>query len=422
MQSMKRTILTVSRDSNLKRFLCTQEIIKRDETFGGLHFKPLPVVLERGEGVYLWDVEGKQYLDFLAGFSTVNQGHCHPRLVSAMRDQAGKLCHTSRAFFCDLHGELAEYLTKLFGYDRFIPMNTGVEGGDTALKIARRWGYRVKKIQSNQATIIFAASNFWGRSIAAISASTEPLTYTDFGPFVPNFEKIPYNDLDALEKKFKENPNIVAFMVEPIQGEAGVVVPEDGYLKGVRQLCTKYNVLWVSDEVQTGLGRTGTRLATDFENLKPDIVILGKALSGGMYPVSGVLGSDQIIKCLETGTHGSTFGGSPMACRVALEAVKIVEEEKLAENSMRLGKIVREELEKVPKNIATEFRGRGLLAGLVINKEFAEGWNICLKLRDAGLLTRPAHGQILRISPPLTITEEQLREGLDIITKTLRNN
>ncbi|KAG5345030.1 OAT protein, partial [Acromyrmex heyeri] len=421
MQSVRQRFFNIVRESDKRRFLSSQQVIDRDNKYGGIHFKPLPVVLSRGEGVYLWDVDGKRYLDFLAGFSTVNQGHCHPRLVKVMREQAGKLSHTSRAFYSEPQGELGEYLTKLLGWDRFLPMNTGVEGGDTAIKLARRWGYRIKKVPSGKATIVFANGNFWGRSLAALSASTDPNCYTDFGPYVPLFEKVPYNDPVALEQKFQENPNICAFMMEPIQGEAGVIVPTDGYLKRVRELCTKYNVLWIADEVQTGLCRTGTRLAIDHEGYRPDILILGKALSGGMYPVSGVLADNQVMFCLETGSHGSTFGGSPLGNRVALEAVKILEEENLAENAKRLGNILKKELDKLPKDIVTEFRGRGLLAGLVINKEFAEGWDICLKLRDAGLLSRPAHGQIIRISPPLTITEEQLREGINILTTVLKN-
>ncbi|XP_018050011.1 PREDICTED: ornithine aminotransferase, mitochondrial isoform X2 [Atta colombica] len=425
LNKLPKEIITLVRGKGLlnaiRRFLSSQQVIDRDNKYGGIHFKPLPVVLSRGEGVYLWDTDGKRYLDFLAGFSTVNQGHCHPRLVKVMREQAGKLSHTSRAFYSEPQGELGEYLTKLLGWDRFLPMNTGVEGGDTAIKLARRWGYRIKKVPNGKATIIFANGNFWGRSLAALSASTDPNCYTDFGPYVPLFEKVPYNDPVALEQKFQENPNICAFMMEPIQGEAGVIVPSDGYLKRVRELCTKYNVLWIADEVQTGLCRTGTRLAIDHEGYRPDILILGKALSGGMYPVSGVLADDQIMLCLETGSHGSTFGGSPLGNRVALEAVKILEEENLAENAKRLGNILKKELDKLPKNIVTEFRGRGLLAGLMINKEFAEGWDICLKLRDAGLLSRPAHGQIIRISPPLTITEEQLREGINILITVLKN-
>ncbi|CAG5088272.1 Similar to Oat: Ornithine aminotransferase [Cotesia congregata] len=389
-KSLKRCIISGSRDAKqVNRFISTaqQEIIKRDEQFAGPHFKPLPVVLAKGEGAFLWDIDNKRYYDFLAGFSTCNQGHCHPRLVKVMRDQCGKLHHVSRAFFTELHGELGEYLTRLFGFDKFIPMNTGVEAGDLSIKLARRWGYRVKKIPKDKATVLFAKNNFWGRSIAAASASTEPLCFTDFGPFVPNFEKIPYDDLTALEEALKSNPNVCAFMMEPIQGEAGVKIPKDGYLKGVRDLCTKYNVLWIADEVQTGLGRTGHRLAVDYENQKPDILVLG----------------------------------GPLACAVALEAVKILEEEKLAENAARLGKIVKEELEKIPKDIASEFRGRGLLCGIHINNEFANGWDVCLRLRDNGVLSRPAHGQFLRISPPLVIKEDQLREGLEIIKNTLLN-
>ncbi|XP_008559382.2 ornithine aminotransferase, mitochondrial isoform X1 [Microplitis demolitor] len=422
--SLRSSIVPASRNAKqVNRLISTrqQEIIKRDEQYGGHHFKPLPVVLVKGEGALLWDIDNKKYYDFLAGFATCNQGHCHPRLVKVMRDQCGKLHHVSRAFFTDLHGELGEYLTRLFQFDRFTPMNTGVEAGDLSVKLARRWGYRNKKIPSNKATVLFAKNNFWGRSIAAASASTEPMCFTDFGPFVPNFEKIPYDDLGALEEALKNNPHVCAFMMEPIQGEAGVKIPQDGYLKGVRDLCTKYNVLWIADEVQTGLGRTGYRVAVDHEKQKPDILVLGKALSGGMYPVSGVLSSHEIIMNLDTGSHGSTFGGSPLACAVALEAIKILEEEKLADNAARLGKIVKEELEKIPKDIASEFRGRGLLSGLQINKDFASGWDICLRLRDKGLLTRPAHGQFLRISPPLVIKEDQLREGLDIIKTTLLN-
>ncbi|KAF7378922.1 hypothetical protein HZH66_015156 [Vespula vulgaris] len=424
MQSLRQRILnlTKKRYDQKKRCLSTQEIIERDDKYAARHFKPLPdVVLTKGEGVFLWDKDGKRYLDFLAGFSTINQGHSHPRLVKVMKEQAEKLAHTARAFYTEPHGELGEYLTKLIGYDRFIPMNTGVEGGDTALKLARRWGYRIKKIPSQKATIVFAEGNFWGRSLAALSASTDPPCYNDFGPYMPFFDKVPYNDLVALEAKFKENPNICGFMMEPIQGEAGVIIPDNGYLKAVRDLCTKYNVLWIADEVQTGLCRTGKRMAVDHENEKPDILILGKALSGGMYPVSGVLSNDEIMMCFEAGCHGSTFGGSPLGNRVALEAVKILEEENLAENARKLGEVLKNELVKLPKDIAVEFRGRGLLAGLLINKDFATGWDICLKLRDAGLLTRPTHGQLIRISPPLTITKDQLEEGLHILTTTLKN-
>nr|XP_003705904.2 PREDICTED: ornithine aminotransferase, mitochondrial [Megachile rotundata] len=420
-RSQGPSVVRLTRELGSKRSLSSQELIERDKKYGGRHFEPLPVVLTRGEGVHVWDVEGKRYLDFLAGFSTVSQGHSHPRLVKVMREQVGKLSHTSRAFYSEPHGELAEYLTKLLGWDKFLPMNTGVEAGDTAIKVARRWGYRVKKIPEQQATVVFAKGNFWGRSIAALSASTDQKCYADFGPYVPRFDKVPYNDLDALEAKLKEDPTVCAFMVEPIQGEGGIVVPNDGYLKGVRDLCNKYNVLWIADEVQTGLGRTGKRLAVDHENQRPDILILGKALSGGMYPVSGILADDEKILCLEVGSHGSTFGGSPLGNKVALEAVKILEEENLADNARTLGEVLRTELRKLPKDIITEIRGRGLLIGAVINKDFADGWDLCLKLRDAGLLTRPAHGQILRLTPPLTITKEQIEEGLNILTTVLNS-
>ncbi|XP_011497407.1 PREDICTED: ornithine aminotransferase, mitochondrial-like [Ceratosolen solmsi marchali] len=419
MRHLDRRLLISQGEKLRSRWLSSRKIIERDERLGGHHFKSLPVVLRRAEGVYCWDTEGKRYIDLLAGFATVSQGHSHPRLVEAMRDQVAKLAHTSRAFYTEPHGELAEYLTAITGYERFLPMNTGVEAGDTALKIARRWGYRTKKIPSNKATTIFAKGNYWGRSLAALSASTDPNCYRDFGPYMPLFDSVTFDDLEALERKLQENPNVCAFMVEPIQGEAGVVIPSNGYLRGVRELCTKYNVLLVVDEVQTGLGRTGRRLAVDHEAVKPDLLVVGKALSGGMYPVSGVLGSSEMILALETGVHGSTFGGSPLGQRVALEALKILEEEKLAENAAKMGEIVRKELEKIPKDIALEFRGRGLLAGLQLNPDFANGWDICAKLINKGLLTRPAHNYIIRISPPLVINEEQIRVALNIITSTL---
>ncbi|XP_051170974.1 ornithine aminotransferase, mitochondrial-like [Leptopilina boulardi] len=416
---LNRKIVFSRKEISLKRYLSAQDIMDRDKKYGAHHFQPLPVVLSKGEGSHVWDVQGKKYLDFIAGFATLNQGHCHPRLKKIMHEQIELITHTSRAFFTTAHGELAEYLTKLLGWDRFLPMNTGVEAGDTALKLARRWGYRIKRIPENKADVLFSNNNYWGRSLAAISASTNPSFYNDFGPLMPKFEKVAYDDLDALELKFKTNPNICAFMMEPIQGEAGVIVPKVGYLKGVRKLCTKYKVLWIADEVQTGLGRTGKRLAVDHEDQKPDILILGKALSGGMYPVSGVLADEEIMLLLEAGTHGSTFGGSPLGQRISIEAVRILEEENLADNAEKMGAIIKEELQKIPKFQVLEFRGRGLLAGLVLNKDFADGWDFCLKLRDAGLLSRPSYGQIIRIAPPLVITEEELREGINIIITTL---
>lgn len=418
---LNRRIVFLRKEISSRRYLSAQEIMNRDRKYGAHHFQPLPVVLIKGEGSHVWDVDGKKYLDFIAGFATLNQGHSHPRLKKIMHEQIELIAHTSRAFFTKPHGELAEYLTKLLGWDKFLPMNTGVEAGDTALKLARRWGYRVKKIPENKAVVIFANNNYWGRSLAAISASTNPAFYEDFGPVMTQFEKVPYDDLDALEFKFKNNPNICAFMVEPIQGEAGVIVPKVGYLKGIRKLCTKYNVLWIADEVQTGLGRTGKLLAVDHEEVKPDILVLGKALSGGMYPVSGILADEELMLLLEAGTHGSTFGGSPLGQRVAIEAMRILEEENLAENAKKMGAILKEEFEKLPKSQVSEFRGRGLLAGLVLNKDFADGWDFCLKLRDAGLLSRPSYGQIIRIAPPLVINEDELRKGINIIITTLNN-
>ncbi|XP_058799345.1 ornithine aminotransferase, mitochondrial-like [Phymastichus coffea] len=401
--------------------LCSRsrEVIERDERRGGHHFRTLPVVLARAEGVHCWDLEGRRYVDLLSGFATVSQGHSHPRLVAAMREQCGRLAHTSRAFYSEPQGELGELLSRVTGYDRFLPMNTGVEAGDTALKIARRWAYRAKGVPDGEALVLFAEGNYWGRSLAALSASTDRNCYAHFGPYMRGYQHVPYGDLGTLEQRLRDQPNICAFMVEPIQGEAGVNVPQEGYLRGVRELCTKYNVLFIADEVQTGLGRTGKRFAVDHEGVRPDMLILGKALSGGMYPVSGVLGSDEIILTLETGVHGSTFGGSPLGQHVAVEAIKVLEEEKLADNAAKMGEIVRTELEKIPKDIALEFRGKGLLAGLKLNPDFANGWDICEKLIINGLLTRPAHNYIIRISPPLCINEEQIREAMHIITSTL---
>ncbi|XP_011167861.1 ornithine aminotransferase, mitochondrial isoform X2 [Solenopsis invicta] len=422
LQSVRQKFFSIIRKSGRIRFLSSQQVIDRDKKYGSQHIKPLSVVITRAEGIFLYDIDGKRYFDYISGLAACNQGHCHPRLVKIMRDQAGKLTHTSRAFFSEPHGELAEYLTNLFGFDRFLPMNTGCEGGEIAVKVARRWGYRVKKIPSNKATVVFAKGNFWGRSLAAISSSTDPLNYTDFGPYMPLFDNVPYDDANALEQKFQENPNICAFMVEPIQGEGGIIVPTDGYLKRVRELCTQYNVLWIDDEIMVGLGRTGTRLAVDHEGCKPDILVLGKSLSGGMYPVSGILANDEVMLCLDFGSHGSTFAGNPLGNRIALEAVKIIEEEKLAENAKKLGKVLKEEISKVPKEIAKEFRGRGLFASLVINKGLISEWDISMKLKEAGLLTRgtPCEGEAMRICPPLTITEEQLRESLNIFISVLK--
>ncbi|XP_066595571.1 ornithine aminotransferase, mitochondrial-like [Prorops nasuta] len=401
------------------RSLSSQEVFARESKYGAHNYHPLPVALTRGEGVFMWDIEGKRYYDFLSAYSAVNQGHCHPRIYKVLVDQAKTLTLTSRAFYSDLLGEFEEFITKLFGYDKWLPMNTGVEGGEIAVKLARRWGYSMKGIPDNQAKVIFAEGNFWGRTMSAISSSTDPQSYAGFGPFMQGFENVPYDDLDALDKKLAD-PRVSAFMVEPIQGEAGVVVPKEGYLKGVRELCTKHNVLWIADEVQTGLGRTGKRLAVDHENVKPDILILGKALSGGFYPVSGILANDSIMLTIKPGEHGSTYGGNPLGCRIALEALRVLEEEKLAENAQRLGKLFRDELRKLSEDKVTLVRGKGLLNAIVISPKI-DAMDVCLKLKDAGLLAKPTHGHIIRLAPPLVINEEQIREGAEIIKTTIGN-
>ncbi|XP_022096613.1 ornithine aminotransferase, mitochondrial-like [Acanthaster planci] len=397
----------------------SQQVFDREARYGAHNYQPLPVALKKGKGVFVWDCEGKRYYDFLSAYSAVNQGHCHPKIVDALQEQAAVLTLTSRAFYAELLGQYEQYITTLFGYDKVLPMNTGVEAGETACKLARKWGYSVKGVPPNQAKIIFAEGNFWGRTLAAISSSTDPSSYEGFGPYMPGFEIIPYNDLGALEKSL-EDPNVVAFMVEPIQGEAGVVVPDPGYLRGVKELCTRNNVLMIADEVQTGLCRTGKRLCADHENVRPDLVLLGKALSGGVFPVSAVLADDEIMLSIKPGEHGSTYGGCPIACKVALAALEVLEEENLAEHSERLGVILREELNKLDKDIVTLVRGKGLLNAIVIQRtEAFDAWKVCLKLRDNGLLAKPTHGDIIRFAPPLVLTEEQLYECLDIICKTV---
>jgi ornithine--oxo-acid transaminase len=379
------------------------------------------VVLSKGDGAYVWDVEGNRYFDFLSAYSAVNQGHCHPKIVSALNEQAAVLTLTSRAFHNDVLGKFEKYITGLFGYDKVLPMNTGVEGGETANKLARKWGYLKKGIEDNKARILFAKGNFWGRTLAAISSSDDPVSYEGFGPYMPGYDLIPYNDLDALETELKD-PNVCAFMVEPIQGEAGVVVPDEGYLAGVRTLCTKYNVLFIADEVQTGIARTGKMLATDYEDARPDLLILGKALSGGVFPVSAVLADDEVMLCIQPGEHGSTFGGNPLACRVAQAALEVVVEENLAENAHRLGVLFRKELKNIDSDMITAVRGKGLLNAMVIKpKNGKEAWDVCLKLRDNGLLAKPTHGDIIRFAPPLVISEDQLMECVEIIKKTLQS-
>jgi ornithine--oxo-acid transaminase len=408
--------------------LTSQQIIALEEKYGAHNYHQLPVVLAKGKGVHVWDVEGRQYLDFLSSYSAVNQGHCHPKIIKAMQDQAETLTLTSRAFYNNLLGVYMEYITNLLGYDKVLPMNTGVEGGETAFKLARRWAYDVKGVEPDKAVIIVAENNFWGRTMAAISSSTDPSSYGGFGPYLPGIVKVPYNDLSALEEAMQDK-NVAAYMVEPIQGEAGVVVPDEGYLKGVRSLCSKYNVLFVADEVQTGIGRTGRMMACDYENVKPDILILGKALSGGTMPVSAVLANDDIMLCIKPGEHGSTFGGNPLACRVAIASLEVTVEERLAENAAAMGEVFRRELTKKPHPLIEEVRGKGLLNAVVIKTSGHEehtwnnpgevAWNICLKMRDNGLLAKPTHGNIIRFAPPLLITEKQVLEAVNIIQTSI---
>ena len=401
----------------------SQELIEIEEKYGAHNYHPLPVVLSKGEGVHIWDVEGKRYFDFLSAYSAVNQGHCHPKIIKALTDQASTLTLTSRAFHNDILGQYEKFITDLFGYDKVLPMNTGVEGGETANKLARKWGYMKKGITENKARIIFAKGNFWGRTLAAISSSDDPTSYKGFGPYMPGYDLIPYNNLDALETELKD-PNVCAFMVEPIQGEAGVIVPDEGYLAGVRALCTRYNVLFIADEVQTGIARTGKMLACDFEDARPDILILGKALSGGVLPVSAVLADDDVMLCIKPGEHGSTFGGNPLACKVAQAALEVVIDEKLAEKAEDLGQIFRDELEQRlgHLNIVSKVRGKGLLNAIVINdtEDSSTAWDMCISLRDNGLLAKPTHGNIIRFAPPLVITKEQLLECISIIENTIK--
>jgi ornithine--oxo-acid transaminase len=397
------------------------ELMELEEKYGAHNYHPLPVVLSRGEGVFVWDPEGRRYYDFLAAYSAVNQGHCHPKILAALETQARKLTLTSRAFYNDSLGEFSRYITAYFGYQRVLPMNTGVEGGETAIKLARRWGYVRKKIPENKAKVIFAKGNFWGRTLAAISSSTDPSSYKGFGPYMPGFALVDYDDLAALERAVQD-PHVAAFMVEPIQGEAGVVVPKEGYLRQAKDLCRKHNVLFIADEVQTGLGRTGKLLACDHENVRPDILILGKALSGGVMPVSAVLCDDEIMLNIHPGEHGSTYGGNPLACRVAMAALEALKEEKLAENSARLGEVFRSELAKLKakRKWVEAVRGKGLMNALVIDpKGPIKAWDLCLKLKDNGLLAKPTHDHIIRLAPPLVITETQLMECSGILQQTI---
>ncbi len=394
--------------------------LELEDKFGAHNYHPLPVVLSEGKGVYLTDVEGKKYYDFLSGYSAVNQGHCHPVIIAALTKQAQTLTLTSRAFHNNILGEYEKYVTEYFEYDKVLPMNTGVEGGETAIKLARRWAYKHKGVPENQAKVIFAEGNFWGRTLAAISSSTDPSSYKDFGPFMPGFALVPYNDTVALEEALKD-PNVAAFMVEPIQGEAGVVIPDEGYLTKVRELCTKYNVLFIADEIQTGLCRTGKLLACDHENVKPDILILGKALSGGTMPVAAILANNEIMLTIKPGEHGSTYGGNPLACAVAIASLKVLKDEKMAENAEAMGVLLREELVKLNSPLIKTVRGKGLLNAIVIEHENPDAsWDLCLALRDNGLLAKPTHGDKIRFAPPLLITKEQIMECVEIIRKSLK--
>lgn len=397
----------------------SQYLIDLEEKHGAHNYHPLPVVLEKGDGVFLWDVEGKKYYDFLAAYSAVNQGHNHPKITKALIDQAQKLSLTSRAFHNNVLGEYEKFITEFFGYDKVLPMNTGAEGVETAMKLARRWGYDKKKVAENSAKIIVCENNFHGRTISIISASTDPDSYGKFGPFTPGFIKIPYNNTSALAEALKDK-TVVGFLVEPIQGEAGVVVPDEGYLKTCAEMCKAANVLFIADEIQTGIARTGKILACEHENVRPDILILGKALSGGLYPVSAVLADDYIMLCIKPGQHGSTYGGNPLACKVAIAALNVVVEEKMAENSEVLGELLRKELKAIKSDMITTVRGKGLFNAIVIKeKNGITAWEVCLKMAENGLLAKPTHGDIIRFAPPLCITKEQILDCARIIRETI---
>ncbi len=399
--------------------MTSQETIALEDKYGAHNYHPLPVVLAKGEGVFVWDVDGKRYYDFLSAYSAVNQGHCHPRIVDALKKQADVLTLTSRAFHNDVLGEYERYVTDYFGFDKVLPMNTGAEGVETALKLCRKWSYQKKGLTPDSAKILVCDGNFHGRTTTIISFSNDEDARKEFGPYTPGFISIPYNDVAALEEALKD-PNIAGFMVEPIQGEAGVFVPDEGYLTEALALCKKNNVLFIADEVQTGIARTGQLLAVDHENVKPDILILGKAISGGVFPVSAVFANDNIMLCIKPGEHGSTFGGNPLACKVAIAALEVVKDEKLAENAERLGQILRRELAAIDTDMITLVRGKGLLNAIVIKpKGDIEAWDVCMKLRDNGLLAKPTHGDIIRFAPPLVMTEEQLMECIEIIKKTI---
>ncbi|MBL7812588.1 MAG: ornithine--oxo-acid transaminase [Bacteroidetes bacterium] len=402
--------------------LKSADYIALEDQFGAHNYHPLPVVLDRGEGIYVWDVEGRRYLDFLSAYSAVNQGHCHPVILDALHSQSTRITLTSRAFHNNQLGPYEEYITRYFGYDRVLPMNTGVEAGETAIKLARKWAYEVKGVRDGAARVVFARGNFWGRTVAAISASTDPESFTHFGPYVPGFFTVPYNDLAALEAEIS-NPDTAAFMVEPIQGEAGVIIPDAGYLKGVRELCDKYNVLFMADEVQTGLCRTGRMLCCDHEDIKPDVLILGKALGGGVLPVSAVLSTHEVMNTLKPGQHGSTFGGNPLACAVAMASLQVLKDEKLAENAAEMGELFRQRMMAIQSPLVKQVRGKGLLNAIDI-VPYGEGktaWDICLQLKEKGLLAKQTHVHTIRFAPPLVITREEIEEACDKIQAVLEN-
>lgn len=395
-----------------------EDYITREAKYGAHNYHPLPVVLERGEGVFVWDVEGKRYFDFLSGYSALSQGHCHPHIIKALNRQAGKLTLVSRAFHADVLGEYMEYACKFFGYDKLLPMNTGAEAVETALKLARRWGYRVKGIAPEHAKVVVCSENFHGRTITIISMSTDPSSYADFGPYTPGFIKVAYNNVDALREALTD-PDVVGFLVEPIQGEAGVVVPDDGYLRACYDLCREQNVLFIADEIQTGIGRTGKLLACDYENVRPDILILGKALSGGVTPVSAVLADDEIMLTIAAGEHGSTYGGNPLAASVGIAALEVVADERLSENAFALGELFRQEMEQIDNPMIKQVRGKGLLNAVVTEPKGGKtAWDICLALKDGGLIAKPTHDHIIRFTPPLVITREQMMEAIGIIKET----
>lgn len=417
---LENCIYAIKLNENIMIPLASEDYIARENKYGAHNYHPLPVVLTKGEGIFVWDVEGKRYFDFLAAYSAVNQGHCHPKIVKALTEQAKTLALTSRAFYNNVLGEWEEYMSKLFGYDKMLAMNSGAEADETALKLIRKWAYKVKGIPKDQAKIVVCDGNFHGRTITIISMSSDPDSYNHYGPYTPGFINIPFNDVDRLEEVLKDN-DVAGFLVEPIQAEAGVYVPEDGYLKKAAELCKRHNVLFVADEVQTGLARTGKMLASDHEGVRPDILVLGKALSGGIYPVSCVLADDEIMLTIKPGEHGSTYGGNPIAAKVAIAALDVIREEKLADNALRLGEIFRDEMKSIQSEMIESVRGKGLLNAVSIKPiNGKKAWDVCLALKQNGLIAKPTHEHVIRFTPPLVINEQQLMEAIGIIKKTFK--